>query len=466
MNATNPDADEREILPAPAGRFGRSAGMLTGGVAAAGFLVYLYFALASRGLDGSDYGELVIVWAAVSISAAVIHRPIEQLLSRTVSEREARGESVREPIRVAAAIQLAVVACLTVCELAAREPLQDDLLSGNEALYWILVCATAAYAGGFFVRGLLAGRRRFVVYGAVLIAESVSRVLFALPLALGISERVSIVALGILAAPLVSFIALPAVLGSPSRAREHGARSATPPAAAGGFTVRHGGRFAAALMLILLSEQAFINGAPLLLGAISGAAAAGFIFNVLMVARAPALLFQAVSTSLLPHLTRLHTRDDPQAAAAFRRSVRDTMVGVAGFAVVVVCVSAAVGPQLMRIAFGEAHTYDRLGLVIVAIGMGFLLGATTLTQVAVAQGQVRRAAVRWAACAAMFLGWSMLPILDQFRRVEIGLAAATAVLFALLYVIYREPRAIPEDVPEPGSPEELEAQLAAAEEAS
>ena len=39
-----------------------------------------------------------------------------------------------------------------------------------------------------------------------------------------------------------------------------------------------------------------------------GASAAGYIFNVLMVARAPLLLFQGIATSLLPHLTRLRSR--------------------------------------------------------------------------------------------------------------------------------------------------------------
>ena len=36
-----------------------------------------------------------------------------------------------------------------------------------------------------------------------------------------------------------------------------------------------------------------------------GAALAGFAFNVLLMARAPLVLFQAVQTSILPHLTRL-----------------------------------------------------------------------------------------------------------------------------------------------------------------
>ena len=65
------------------------------------------------------------------------------------------------------------------------------------------------------------------------------------------------------------------------------------------------GGFAAAVFLIMLSEQTILNAGPLIVNATAGAAAAGFIFNILMIARAPMQLFQAVSTSLLPHLTRL-----------------------------------------------------------------------------------------------------------------------------------------------------------------
>ena len=57
----------------------------------------------------------------------------------------------------------------------------------------------------------------------------------------------------------------------------------------------------------MLAEQTFLNAGPLLVKGSAGAAAAGFIFNILMIARAPLQLFQAVSTSLLPHLTRLRS---------------------------------------------------------------------------------------------------------------------------------------------------------------
>ena len=44
---------------------------------------------------------------------------------------------------------------------------------------------------------------------------------------------------------------------------------------------------------------------------------------------------------------------------------------------------------------------------------------------------MRRAAVRWIACAAFFIAWNFVPLVgDEFRRVEIGFALTAGVLFA------------------------------------
>jgi hypothetical protein len=50
--------------------------------------------------------------------------------------------------------------------------------------------------------------------------------------------------------------------------------------------------------------------------------------------------------------------------------------------------------------------------------------------------------------------------------VEIGFTLAAAVLCGLLYLVYRHPRERAEDLMGPGSTQELEAQLAAADEGS
>jgi O-antigen/teichoic acid export membrane protein len=214
------------------------------------------------------------------------------------------------------------------------------------------------------------------------------------------------------------------------------------------------------VFVIMLSEQAILNAGPLLVNATAGAAAAGFIFNILMVARAPLQLFQAVSTSLLPQLTRLRAEggeDD------FRALIRVTLRGIAGFAGVVAAAMLIAGPRLMEIAFGGKFDYHRSDLLIVTAGMGLYLCAATLNQAALAQGKVRHAAACWLGSAVLFVSWTLLPIIpDEFLRVEVGYLAAAALLCTLLYLLYRGP--VVGGGVKPGSTDEMELQLAAADE--
>jgi O-antigen/teichoic acid export membrane protein len=453
---------DREPAVAEARRFGRTAGMLSVGIGSAGVLTYVYFSLASHQLSKVEYGEIVVLWSAVFVLMSILFRPIEQLVSRTIAERQAHGETIREPLRVAAMIQLGIAVAFAVAALALRGPLQDDLLSGNETLYWVLIGAVIAYAASFFARGFLAGTRRFLLYGCLLLAESLARMLFALAVAVGIASGQSAVALGIVAAPVLSLTVVP--LAFARGAFRNPAPSASEPAKSE-FTLAYGGGFAAAVLLIMVSEQSLLSAGPLLVRASEGAAAAGFIFNVLMLARAPLVLFQAFSTSLLPHLTRLRSKATAGDREAFRLSVRLTVAAIAAFAGVVALVVAVAGPQAMQIAFGKKFDYDRAGLLIVTAGMGLYLSSWTLNQAAVAQGQVRRAAACWVTAAVAFVVWNVLPVLDEFRRVEVGFAGAAALLCTLLLMLYRHPRVRPADVLEPGSPQEIEARLAAADEA-
>jgi O-antigen/teichoic acid export membrane protein len=446
--------------------YGRLASFLAIGVGLTGVITYVYFFIASHVLSKPDYGQITVLWSAVFITISTLYRPIEQLLSRHISERLVKREPIGQPMRVAATIQLGLAVLFAALALLLRGPLQDDMLEGNETLYWIYFSAVLFYAASYFARGFLAGQRRFGLFTALILSESVFRTSFAVLVAVSLLEGQSAVAVGIVAAPSLSLMVVPLAF-----ARRAQRAQAAPPAETDGdgeaaeFSLAHGGGFAAAVLLIMFSEQAFLNAGPLIARGLQGAAAAGFIFNVLMIARAPLQLFQAVSTSILPHLTSLHTSDEEGSEREFHRSVRMVLLGIAAFTAVVALVVIVAGPQLMQIAFSKKFAYDRVGLLLVTLGMGLYLAAVTVNQACIAQGQVRRAAARWIGCAALFIAWNFLPLVgDEFRRVEVGFALTAGVLFSLLLLIYRRPHERAEDVPEAGSAEELEAQLAAIDE--
>ncbi|MDX6603154.1 MAG: hypothetical protein QOF13_2356 [Solirubrobacterales bacterium] len=462
--------------------YGKTASFLAIGVGLTGVITYVYFFIASHVLSKPDYGQITVLWSAVFITISTLYRPVEQLLSRHISEHLAKGEAIAGTTRNAATIQLGLAALFAALALALRGPLQNDLLEGNETLYWIFFGAVLFYAASYFARGFLAGQKRFGLFTALILSESCFRTLFAGLVAVSLLSGQSWVAVGIVAAPSLSLMVVPAAfarsakqrLGMPGREAEDmpdGApasdsdRNLTPSESDAGISMAHGTGFAAAVLVIMFSEQAFLNAGPLIARGLEGAAAAGFIFNVLMLARAPLQLFQAVSTSILPHLTGLHTSKEPGSGDEFHRSVRMVLIGVAGFTVVMAMAILVAGPQLMQLAFSKKFSYDRAELLLVAVGTGLYLSSVTVNQACVAQGQVRRAASRWIGCAALFVAWNFVPLVgDEFHRIEIGFALMAGVLFGLLYLIYRRPHERAEDVPAPGSPEELELRLAALDE--
>jgi O-antigen/teichoic acid export membrane protein len=443
--------------------YGKTASFLAIGVGLTGVITYVYFFIASHLLSPPDYGQITVLWSAVFITISTLYRPVEQLLSRHISEHMVKGEPIDDTVRNASLIQLGLAALFAVLALAFRGPLQNDLLEGNETLYWIFFSAVLFYAASYFARGFLAGQKRFGLFTALILSESVFRTLFAVLVAVSLLEGQSAVAIGIVAAPSLSLMVVP--LAFARRARTAPVTPAAETDAEAAVSMAHGTGFAAAVLVIMFSEQAFLNAGPLIVRGLQGAAAAGFIFNVLMLARAPLQVFQAVSTSILPHLTGLHTSEDPDSEREFHRSVRMVLLGIAAFAAFTGLVVLIAGPQLMQIAFSKKYSYDRGELLLVTAAMGLYLCSVTVNQACVAQGQVRRAAARWIVCAALFIGWNFVPLLsNEFHRVEVGFALAAGVLFGLLYLIYRRPHERAEDVPAPGSPEELEMRLAAVDE--
>ena len=155
---------------------------------------------------------------------------------------------------------------------------------------------------------------------------------------------------------------------------------------------------------------------------------------MLLIARAPLQLFQAIQTSLLPHLTGLEATAGHE---AFARAVRITS-GDRRLRRAVALGLLIVGPFAMgHVFFGQHYSYGRSGLALIGVGMGLHLSSGALNQAALARDRARAAASAgcWRPC--VFLAWMLAPAVgDQLLRAEIGYAGATALL-ALCCVLYR-----------------------------
>ena len=426
-----------EAPAAASSGYGRGARILSLGIATTGVVTFAYFSVASHVLSDPDYKAVSLLWSVLFITVSVIYRPIEQLLSRTIADRRARGLEHDHPLRAPLVIQGGFALAFGAAALALRGPIEDGLFDGSATLYWILVVAVLAYAASYFARGWLAGHQWFSLYGGLVFCEATSRLLFALAVAVGIAEGQTAVALGMAAAPFLSLVVVPLAFARRPSAGERRADT---------LGVARGGRFAVAVLAIMLAEQTLLNAAVLTTDLTAeDAVVAGFVFNVLLIARAPLQLFQAVQGSLLPHLAGLEARAAQPASPAgmsgraeAHRAVRITVLAIAGFALAVAAGLVAVGPWAMGVLFEDAATYGRWGLALVALGMGFHLMAGTLTQAALARDHAGRAAAAWLLAALAFVGWLVAPVIDdELLRAEVGYLGAAALLCTLLAFVYR-----------------------------
>jgi O-antigen/teichoic acid export membrane protein len=442
--------------------------MLSIGIASTGVLTLAYFAIAGNLLKGTagakQYSHLDVLWSVMFVIISVIYRPIEQLLSRTIADHHARGIATL-PMRVPITIQ----GSFALVFLAVALPLHDELAHHvffSDTLYWIFVVGIVAYAASYFARGWLAGNRYFALYGGLVFMESTSRIAFALAAAVGITHGQSAIGLGIAAAPFVSLVVVPAAFASrrrsgstapaPTRAAlEESAVDAAPPPptdaalegpaaegieeAVSDLSIRRGWGFAISVSAIQLAEQTLLNAAVLTVAATAegpnSGSLPGIVFNVMLITRAPLQLFQAIQTSLLPHLAGLEVT---QGRAAFARAIRLTILAIAAFAVLTALGLLAIGPFVLHHVFRDNYRFQRLGLALIAIGMGLHLSSGALNQAALARGQASRAAILWLAAAALFVAWMLIgAVSNEVLRTEIGYAGAAGLLALALGALYR-----------------------------
>jgi len=438
------------------GSYGRGARILSIGIAATGLLTFAYFSIASHVLRAPAAKRIDVLWSVMFVIISVIYRPIEQLLSRTIAERRARGQT-EHSLRVPIALQAGFALAFLIAALLLREPIVDHVFQHSSGLYVVLVVGTLAYAASYFARGWLAGHQYFALYGGLVLMESFARFCFVVAVAIGIAEGQLAVAAGIAAAPLLSLVVIPWAFARRSGERRDaleeargapeiedvdaalagpGAEGVQEAVGADELSLQRGSNFAIVVSGIMVAEQVLLNAAVLTVDATATSRVlAGVVFNIFLIARAPLQLFQAIQTSLLPHLTGLEATEGH---AAFGRAVRITIIAIAAFALAVALGLLAIGPFVMSHLFGQPYPYRRVGLALIGLGMGFHLTSGALNQAALARDRARAAAGCWLLAAALFLVWMLSPVISgQVLRAEVGYAGATAMLAVLLAWLYR-----------------------------
>jgi O-antigen/teichoic acid export membrane protein len=411
---------EQPGLPARPTGVLAGAGLLSGAMLASGLLVYCFHVLAARSLGVDAYGGIAVLWAALFLLVIVIFRPLEQTVSRGMAARRAGSQETRSVLRSTAILTLAAIAAVTFVGILAWDTLGERLFAGDDLLTAALLASIGAYGLSYLVRGIVAGAGWFPGYAIFLLADAFALVGIAAPLLFVASQGLAaaaIVGAGVIGA------AAPLVVG---RAR---LRASLDGAEGRRFHVGAAATFAGPAGVIAVADQLLVNGGPILVMLEGGTLrAAGVVFAATMLVRVCVYLFQGVAASLLPNLTRLHVADVrrlPRAAAG--------LVGLMlAIGAVIVGAATAVGPETMTVLYGDGFAVGRVPLIVLGIGVGAYLAASTCSQALLASDAARPAAIAWALAGALFVSAYQLVDGEALMRIAVAFALAAGAALVLL----------------------------------
>ena len=382
----------------------------------------------------SPTSSISLLWSVLFVIVSVIYRPIEQLLSRTIADRRARGFEHGHPLRHAAADPGRVRARLprrragaaradpgrpvrrldARCTGSSSSPCSPTRRATSRAAGWPGTSGSRSTAGSCSSRrargcrsrsrspsGIAHGRDRGRARhggGAVRLARRGAAGRSRAGRRREGEQRVDEEALGPRARRSLRARGVRGDAGRADAAQRRRADSSTRPR--------------------------------------QDAAVAGFVFNVLLIARAPLQLFQAIQGSLLPHLAGLEAREG---RAEFARAIRVTVLAIAGFAGAVALGLLIVGPFAMDVLFDDALHLRALG----ARARGARHGlpprpparSTRRRWPATARARRRRAGCSARSRSSVWMVSAGRR--DELLRAEVGYFGAAVLLCALLAVVYR-----------------------------
>ncbi|MGH9001087.1 MAG: lipopolysaccharide biosynthesis protein [Acidimicrobiia bacterium] len=407
---------DKDKNPLPEGTFAVGAGLVIAGVTAYGFL-----AISARALGPESYAPLGVLWALMFVAGPGFFLPLEQEVSRALAHRMARGIGGGPLVRRACLAGGTVALVLVALTALGSGVLLDQLFDDQVLLLVGFMVGLVGYFGVHLLRGMLSGNGRFGTYAVLVGSEAVIR--------LG-----GCVVLGVVGAATAGPFGL--VLGlSPIAAtalaarRERGLVTPGPDAPWSELSTALGYLLAGSVLAQLLVNSGVL--AVQVLANESEQAVAGRFLNGLIIARVPLFMFQAVQAALLPKLAGL-------AGAGrhgdFRVGLRRLLYVVVAIGATATAVAFAVGPDVVRILFGEGFELRRADLAYLAGGSAAYMLALALAQALIALSAYARVVVGWAAGIAGFLvvTASQTGLLNRVERGFLAGSAAAAVAMAVL----------------------------------
>jgi O-antigen/teichoic acid export membrane protein len=342
--------------------------MVTGGLLGA-FGAYLFQVYGGRELGTEAFAPVSVLWTLFFILGTVLLIPVEQYVTREVASGRKVIPHDLSPVIAMAAISSVLGAGFVLVTL-------DRFFEGSIQYAYQIVLLMVGYSLLFVGKGVLAGRRRFADVGWLLIVETVVR----------LAAGVAAIRLAANAESLGWAMVLGgfAVLGL--RWWRFDSGDDRPPAAAAP-------RFLGEYVGGAASSQILLGAAPIAVG-ILGAdpEVVSIVFVTFTLYRAPMTLILNLQGRILPYLFGLSSSGNLGQLARISRSVvfGGTLLALLGAAV-----GWLVGPDVVRLLFGQEFAPSSTVAMFAAGGVMAAAAAQIAGQILVAEARTRRLAMAW-----------------------------------------------------------------------
>ena len=340
------------------------AGGLIGAVGAYVFQVY-----GGRELGTEAFAPIAQLWTLFFILATVLLIPVEQYVTREVASGRKAIPGDLVPSMAVAGLGAVLGGGFVLFTL-------DRLFAGRWEYVVQIVLLMIGYGLLFTGKGVLAGRRRFVDVGWVLIIETVARLI------------AGVIALQLIAT--AESLGWAMVLGGFSvlglRWWRHDVGDARPPAA-------RAPQFLGGYVGGTASAQVLLGAAPIAVALLGGSEALqSVVFATFTLYRAPLTLIFALQGRILPFLVGLAGETD---RASLSRIAKTVVAGGAVLSALGGLVGWLVGPEVVSSLFRPEFAPSATVAALAAAGVMAAATAQIAGQVLVAEARTSRLASAW-----------------------------------------------------------------------
>ncbi len=379
------------------------------GAATSALGAYTFQVLGGRTLGPAAFAPVSILWTVYFVAFTVVLLPLEQSVTRRLALRGNGVADLLGPVSLGA-IGLATVGAFLFAVLTLRR-----FFDGNPVFALQAALLGIGYGGFAVGRGLLAGRRRYTAYGALVGGEAVLRVGAAILLLLW---RPTAVMLGwaMVLAPWSVLAARPWRTDEPVVKEPREARADA--------------RLMAGLLAAQAASQTVLGTAPIVVGLLGGPAhMVSIVFVTFALFRGPVTVSYNLTARLLPEFTDMVAGGRTRALGRWAAYLGAAGLALGGLGGVV---AYRLGPPVVAFLYGAAFR-PPAGFTGLA-GAGVLAGIAVLfiTQILVARGHTGRLAAAWlvalaAAVATVFVagGEAEIRVAAAFLVAEVVALLAT-----------------------------------------